>query len=202
MQVPDTEESIAAIRAGIETGVRNGMRATLQTGNLLTGQKLIGVDYFPDAEPAELGSFEKYSTIPTVETGVELLQTQASALLKKLNALPLEETVANATRAMATADDALLSLKATLASADTMIKGTDTKALSGELTATLQRMRFVLDGFSRNAELYKNLNTSLRSLDSTLNNTKSLTRQLSDKPNSLLLPASKEPDPIPRAKQQ
>jgi len=127
---------------------------------------------------------------------------QASALLKKLNALPLEETVASATKAMATADDALLSLKTTLASEDTMIKGADTKALSGELTATLQKMRFVLDGFSRNADLYKNLNASLRSLDSTLNNTKSLTRQLSDKPNSLVLPASNEPDPIPRAKQQ
>ena len=201
MQVPDSEESVASLRSGIEIGVRNGLRATLQTGNLLTGQKLIGVDYYHDAEPAELGSFEKYATIPTVETGVELLQTQASALLKKLNALPLEETVAGATKAMAGADDVLASLQATLASADAMIKGADTKALSGELVATLQKMRFVLDGFSRNAELYKNLNASLRSLDSTLNNTKSLTRQLSDKPNSLLLPAGNEPDPIPRAKQ-
>jgi hypothetical protein len=42
----------------------------------------------------------------------------------------------------------------------------------------MQKMRFVLDGFSRNAELYKNLNASLRSLDATLKNTKSLTRQL------------------------
>ncbi len=88
-----------------------------------------------------------------------------------------------------------------MASADTVLSGADTVALTGELTATLQKMRFVLDGFSQNAELYKNLNASLRSLDSTLNNTKSLTRQLSDKPNSLLLPASNEPDPIPRAKQ-
>jgi len=202
LQVPDSEASVAALRLNIEKNVRQGLRATLQTGNLLTGQKLIGVDYFPDAKPAEVGSFDQYATIPTVETGVELLQTQASALLKKLNALPLEETVASATKAMTTVDDALLLLKATLASADTMIKGADTKALSGELNTTLQKMRFVLDGFSRNAELYKNLNASLRSLDSTLNNTKNLTRQLSDKPNSLLLPASKEPDPIPRAKQQ
>lgn len=202
MQIPDTEDSVASLRNSIEIGVRNGLRATLQTGNLLTGQKLIGVDFFPDAEPAEQGTFEEYATIPTVETGVELLQTQASTLLKKLNALPLEETVASATRAMTTADEALDAMKVTLASADNMIKGTDTAALSDELSATLQRMRFVLDGFSRNAELYKNLNASLRSLEATLNNTKSLTRQLSDKPNSLVLPASNEPDPIPRAKQQ
>jgi len=60
----------------------------------------------------------------------------------------------------------------------------------------------VLDGFSQNAELYKNLNASLRSLDATLNNTKSLTRQLSDKPNAMLLPVATEPDPIPRANRQ
>ncbi len=82
---------MVALRSDIEQAVRRGMRATLQTGNLLTGKKLIGVDYYPDEKPAELGSFENYTTIPTVETGVDLLQTQASALLKKLNALPLEE---------------------------------------------------------------------------------------------------------------
>ena len=146
-------------------------------------------------------NFEHYATIPTIETGVDLLQTQVSALLKKLNALPLEETVAGANKAMVTADDALASLKTTLDSTDALLSGADTQAVPGELVATLQKMRFVLDGFSRNAELYKNLNASLRSLDATLNNTKSLTRQLSDKPNSLLLPASNEPDPIPRAKQ-
>jgi len=201
LHIPDSEDSVVEFQKDIAIGVRQGLRATLQTGNLLTGQKLIGVDYYPDEEPAELGSFEQYVTIPTVETGVELLQTQVSALLKKLNALPLEETVASATKAMTNSDTALVSLKATLASANAMIKGADTVALSGELTATLQKMRFVLDGFSRNADLYKNLNASLRSLDATLSNTKSLTRQLSDKPNSLLLPANNEPDLIPRARQ-
>jgi len=201
LEIPDSEDSVVALRSDIEQAVRRGMRATLQTGNLLTGKKLIGVDYYPDEKPAELGSFENYTTIPTVETGVDLLQTQASALLKKLNALPLEEVVAGASKAMASADDTLIVLQSTLGSANTVLSGADTVALTGELTATLQKMRFVLDGFSQNAELYKNLNASLRSLDATLNNTKSLTRQLSDKPNSLLLPASNEPDPIPRAKQ-
>lgn len=222
LQVPDNEDSVASLRSGIEISVRNGLRVTLQTGSLLTGQKLIGIDYFSDVEPAEVGIFEKYTTIPTIESGVDLLETQASALLNKLNSLPLEATVAGATKAMASADDALISLKATLVSTDTVLSGidtaalsselsatltsantalsgADTAALSGELTSTLQKMRFVLDGFSRNAELYNNLNASLRSLDATLNNTKILTQKLSDKPNSVLLPASTVPDSIPKA---
>jgi len=83
-----------------------------------------------------------------------------------------------------------------------MLSSADTVVLPGELVASLQKMRVVLDGFSQNAELYKNLNASLRSLEATLNNTQSLTRQLSDKPNAILLPARTEPDPIPRANRQ
>ncbi|MGB5763135.1 MAG: intermembrane transport protein PqiB [Sedimenticolaceae bacterium] len=202
LEIPDSEDSVVALRSSIEQGVRRGMRATLQTGNLLTGRQLIGVDYYPDEEPAELGQFEQYATIPTIETGVDRLETQVSKLLKKLNALPLEETVAGANKAMVTADDALASLKTALDSTDALLSSSGTQAVPDELVATLQKASFVLDGFSRNAELYKNLNASLRSLDATLNNTKTLTRQLSDKPNSLLLPASNEPDPIPRAKNQ
>lgn len=200
MQVPDSEDSVATLRTDIELGVRNGLRATLQTGNLLTGKQLIRVDYYPDEASAELGRYGQYAAIPTIETGVDRLETQVNKLLTKLNALSLEETVVNANKAIADADAAMVSFKTALDSADALLGSANTVALPGELVSTLQRTRFVLDGFSRNAELYKNLNASLRSLDATLNNTKSLTRQLSDKPNSLLLPANAGPDPIPRAK--
>ena len=34
--------------------VARGMRAQLQTGNLLTGQLLVSLDFHPDAPPAEI----------------------------------------------------------------------------------------------------------------------------------------------------
>lgn len=200
LQIPDSDASLASLKTDIEQGVRNGMRATLQTGNLLTGSQLISIDYYPDEAPAELGQFEQYVTIPTMETGLGHLQTQISDLLNKLNALPLEDTVAGASKAMVTANDALVSMTAALDSAEAILNSEGTQALPSELVATLQKMRFVLDGFSQNAELYKNLNASLRSLEATLDNTKSLTRQLSDKPNSMLMPGRTQQDPIPRTR--
>ncbi len=202
LQIPDSEDSVSLLRTNIEQSVQDGMRATLQTGNLLTGRQLISVDFYPEEAPAELGQFEQYTTLPTIGTGLAHLETQVSDLLNKLNALPLEETVAGANKAVATLDKALASLTTALDSANATLSRTDTAELPGELVVTLQKMRVVLDGFSQNAELYKNLNASLRSLDATLNNTKNLTRQLSDKPNAMLLPVTTEPDPIPRANHQ
>jgi paraquat-inducible protein B len=199
LQIPDSAESVALLRTNIEQSVRDGMRATLQTGNLLTGRQLISFDFYPEETTAEMGQFEQYTTLPTIDTGLNRLQTQASNLLKKLNALPLQDTIAGANKAIANVDNALASLTTALDSANAMLNSAGTQALPGELVATLQQMRIVLDGFSQNAELYKNLNASLRSLDETLENTKILSRQLSDKPNALLLPARTEPDPIPKA---
>ena len=202
LQIPDSEDSVALLRTNIEQSVHDGMRATLQTGNLLTGKQLISLDFYPEEAPAGLGQFEQYASLPTIDTGLAQLQTQVNNLLKKFNALPLDETVAGTNKAVAKLDDALTSMTAALDSANAMLSSADTAVLPGELVATLQKMRFVLDGFSQNAELYKNLNASLRSLEATLNNTQSLTRQLADKPNAILLPARTEPDPIPRANRQ
>lgn len=200
LQIPDTVDSLSKLMADIKKSVRNGMRATLQTGNLLTGQQLISIDYYPDEEPKKLGQFEQYTTIPTIETGVDKLENQVNNLLEKLNALPLEETVIGANKAIASADAALLSLKSTIDSADALLSNSSTGAMPEELVATLKKTRLVLDGFTQNAELYKNLNASLRTLDATLSNTQVLTRKLADKPNAVLLPASTEPDPIPKAR--
>jgi paraquat-inducible protein B len=175
------------------------MRATLESGNLLTGSQLISFDYYPDAEPAEMGQFEQYTTIPTIETGVGRLENQVSDLLKKLNALPLEQTVAGTNKAIDRVDAALASLTTALDSVNAMLQSDDTKALPGELAATLQELRSVLDGLSADAEPYQNLNASLKSIDATLDNLRSLTRQLSEKPNAMIFPARPEKDPIPEA---
>ncbi len=202
LEIPDSEASVALIRNNIEQDVRHGLRATLETGNLLTGSQLISLDYYPDEAPAEVGQFEQYATIPTIETGVGLLETQVSDLLKKLNALPLEQTVAGTNETLDQADAALVSMTTALDSINIILQSNGTKALSGELVTTLRVLRGVLDGFSENAEPYQNLNASLKSLDATLANLRSLTRQLSEKPNSMIFPTRPEKDPIPGASRQ
>ena len=200
LEVGDNDKAIERLQQVIASGVRaNGLRATLETGNLLTGKQLISLDYFPDEEPAELGSFEQYSVIPTIETGVARLEHQVSAFLEKLNALPLEETVAGANKALSKADDTLTSLTAAIDSANGVLANEDVQALPDELAATLYDLRTVLNGLSPNSKMAQSLGSSVSTMNATLKSLDTLIRKLSISPNSLIFFTTPESDPIPEA---
>ncbi|MEH6529645.1 MAG: intermembrane transport protein PqiB [Porticoccus sp.] len=200
MELPDNQESIAALKQAIEIGVPQGLRATLTTGNLLTGKQLVSVDYYPEEEPAELGAFEQYVVIPTIETGVGRLENQVTSFLDRLNALPLEETVTELNKVLGTADNSLSSLTETLDSVNRIIDSDDSRRLSSELVATLGELRSALTGIAPDSEMYQGLGASVNSLNGTLENLDALIRKLSDKPSALIFPSSPEMDPIPEAR--
>ena len=85
----------------IAQSVRNGLRATLRTGNLLTGQLFVDLDMQKDAPPAEVAEIGGYRTLPTVSSGLGQLQDKLTAVLDKIQALKLEDTVNNASGALA-----------------------------------------------------------------------------------------------------
>ena len=61
----------AARRRSLEYLVRKGLRAQLTTGSLITGQKLITLNLFPDAGPAQVDWDGPYPVFPTVPTQIE-----------------------------------------------------------------------------------------------------------------------------------
>ena len=194
LQLPDSESSIENLQRSIRLGVDNGMRASLETGSLLTGAKYVSIDYFKSVEEATVGAFFEYPTIPTVETGLGQVEQKLNAVLDKINALPLEDTVGGATVAIAT-------LNQTLASLDTIIANQSTQKLPEEIDRTLKEVRATLKGFSPDSEVYQSISSSLLRLNRTLGNMESLTRTLSGQPNAVLLPSSPTPDPIPEVRQ-
>jgi paraquat-inducible protein B len=200
LEVGDNEEAVERLKKVIADGVRsNGLRASLETGNLLTDKQLISLDYFPDEEPADLGQFEQYTIIPSIETGVTRLEEQVNTFLEKLNALPLEDTVAGANQVMGNVDTALVSLTAAIDSVNSMLASEDIQALPSEFTAALTDLRSVLTGLSPNAKMVQSLGSSINTLNTALNSLDTLIRQLSIKPNAILFPVSPEPDPLPEA---
>ncbi len=146
-----------ASRDFIAENVAKGLRASLKSGNLLTGQMFIDLDFQKDAKPDEVRPFGGYVILPTAPSGgLAQIQEQASALLAKLQALPLEKTINNAS-------DALASIKG---AADDLKK-----------TAS---------GFNDHSPLYHDLSETLRQLDETLRSLRSLTSTLDRKPNSII----------------
>jgi len=150
----------------------------LVTGNLLTGKQKINIDFFPGEGAAELSQFEEYTVIPSIETGVERLETQVSTFLDKLNTLPLDETLRGVSAVLDNTDKTLEKLSTAIDSANNLLDSDESREMS------------------------QSLGVSVNSLNGTLENLDDLIRKLSIRPSSLLFPAEPELDPIPEARTQ
>lgn len=194
MELPDSAESVDIMRRSVEVGVPNGMRASMESGNLLTGAKYIGIDFYPDAEPAEIGQFLNYQTVPTIDTGLGQLQQKVSAILGMIADLPLDQTVASANAALASLDETLDGVSA-------LLEQDGTRELPAELNRTMEDLRATLQGLSPDSEVYRSLNSSLLRLNRTLGNLETVTNTLATQPNAAILPSRAPSDPEPEVKQ-
>lgn len=192
MELPDRASSLDILRESIANGIENGLRASLESGNLLTGAKFVNLDYFSDVQPAEPTTFLDYPTIPTVDTGLGLLQQQVTSILDRVDNLPLDQTVDEANAAIGKLNSALEKF-------NTLLAQPGTRELPHTLDATLQELRATLQGLSPGSGLYESLNSSLLRLNRTLGNLESVTDTLASKPNAVLFPSEPKPDPVPEA---
>ena len=194
LTLPDNPEGLQILNEAIASGVTHGMRATLETGNLLTGSKYIGIEYFPNEEgKSELGEWGGYPEIPTIGGGFDQIMVKVNSILDKIDRAPLEETLVNVNDAVAQLDKALVGL-------EKILNSEDTQQLPEDLSKTLEELRQTLDGLSPDSDLYQNVNSSMRQLNRTLNNLESLTRTLSGQPNAAVMGSKLPPDPQPEAR--
>ncbi|WP_085583007.1 MULTISPECIES: intermembrane transport protein PqiB [unclassified Pseudomonas] len=88
------EDEAAAVRL-IGTFVENGLRAQARSGNLLTGQLYIALDFYPKAEKVAFDPTLRPVMIPTLPGSLEQLQEKLEAVIDKLNKLPVERIAGN-----------------------------------------------------------------------------------------------------------
>jgi paraquat-inducible protein B len=77
----------------MEALVERGLRAQLKSGNLLTGELLVDLDFHPNSPPAKLDRSGAYPEIPAVPAQLEALTASVTTVLDKLAALPLPALV-------------------------------------------------------------------------------------------------------------
>lgn len=65
--------------------VQEGIRAQIKTGNLLTGQLFIDVDFFPDAKPYQMDWSKNPPEFPTVPTELDEITHNLKQILKKVD---------------------------------------------------------------------------------------------------------------------
>jgi len=191
LAIDDTFQGVAVMEESVAISVQNGLRATLASGNIITGARLIELDIYETESEAELGDFLGYPTIPTISGGLAHIQVQVSELLDKLNGLPLEGVLVRA-------ESAITELEGTLKAVRRFAESEGIQTLPDSVQATLDELNEVLEGFDSHSEFQRELVRVIEELKSTLQNVDAFAEQLSDKPNSLVFPNKQPPDPEPR----
>ncbi len=71
--------------------IAKGLHAQLKTGNLVTGQQYVALDFFPNAEPRSSVYQGDYPVIPTLPTQIEEIASKIGQFIAKLDKLPLDK---------------------------------------------------------------------------------------------------------------
>lgn len=173
------QERIQTIRHQIEV---LGLRVELRTGNLLTGERYVALDYDPKAPKVEIDWTQDPLELPVIPGGLRDLESKASgildqvhAILAKVDGLPLEPiakdldaALQGLNRVLKVADAKTLpelaktmaSLRDALAVAQRVLKDTDQSLLNGD-SATQQELRAALIEMTRAARAVRVLSDYL-----------------------------------------
>jgi len=178
--------------------VASGLRAQLQTGNLLTGQLLVSLDMHPDAPPAQIQIVNGYKVIPSVPGAIDQLKRSLLGMLQRIQRLPLEEITANLNATLEGTSriansrelmDSLRHLNATLAEVERIGHRLNESALP-ELDDMLAEARATLDnvrGLVRpGAPIYEELMVMMKELAAAARSLRTMTDYLEQHPEALL----------------
>jgi paraquat-inducible protein B len=151
----------AQLVASLQGLVDRGLRAQLKTANLLTGQLLVALDFFPQAPPAKVTLEGNVVVLPSQPGDIEGITRSLSDVAAKLKAIPFDQIGENlnstlkAVSGIANGPDlkgALQSLSGTMASVQELVKRVD----SG-LSPALKRLPEIAEQLQTAAERVNHL---------------------------------------------
>jgi paraquat-inducible protein B len=156
-----------------------GMRAQLRTGNLLTGQLYVALDFIPGpARDAPVGD-DGVVRMPTAPGTLSELQPQIAEIVAKVSKVPFDEIGRDLRKTLGSASKAIDQLSP------------DAQKTLAEVQRTLQRAQATFESLDRNvtdpnAPVQRNLADTLEELQRTSRALRVLSDYLQQHPESLL----------------
>jgi paraquat-inducible protein B len=125
----------ATSRDAVEEVLQHGLRASLVSASLITGQQMISLDFVKDAPPASLAMDGDAFVLPSTESGgFAGLQASVSAVLDKVNDIPFKQIGDN--------------LNALLKTTNNTISGPQLEQALGNLSATLVSAKALVENLN------------------------------------------------------
>ena len=164
--------------------VDHGLRAQARSGNLLTGQLYIAIDFDPKAKPVKFDPAAKPLELPTTSGNFDKIQEQLGSIVDKIQKIPFDTIGKNL-------DESLKQLSGTLKQVN--------ESLAPEATKTFKQAQQTLgaanNALSDDSPLQQNLGQTLQELQRTARSLRVLTDYLSRHPESLIRGKGKDAAP-------
>lgn len=167
----------------VQSLVQRGMRAQLRTGNLLTGQLYVALDFFPKAPlPADLDLNASLPEFPTTPGTFDELQAKLGDIVTKIDKVPFDQIGQDARTAMA-------SMNKMLVNADKLVAQVNGD-VAPEVLAALKDVRRTLatanGALAPDASLQQDTRRMMQELTQTAVSLRTLTDYLERHPEALL----------------
>jgi len=195
--------------AATQTMVSHGLRVQLLTANYLTGQRLLGLDFVPDAPPAEARELKDGTIfVPGIAGGLDTLQAGVTDLVQKIGRVPFEQigtdlaTTMHAVSSLTGGPElkqSLGSLQAALANVQDLVRKVDAGStpllkrlpeMAQTLQATLERAAHLVastdTGYGGDSQVKRDLDRMLVEINDTARSVRLLADYLSAHPDALI----------------
>lgn len=181
------------------SALKSGLRASLKSANLLTGSLYVDLDFYPNAKPWNgPKQIDGQVLLPTVSGGLAQIQQKLMATLDKINALPLNPMIEEATRTLAESQKTMKSTQKTLDSLNAIVSSKEMKDLPQDMQKTLLQLNRSMQGFQPGSPAYNKMVDDMQRLDETLRELQPVLKTLNHKSNALVFAAPGQDDPQPK----
>ena len=163
----------------LEELVRRGLRAQLRSGSLLTGQLLIDLNMYENAEPAKVSYEEGVAVLPTIPTSLDAIKSSLQALMNKIEKMPLEEIGQNLNGTL----EGINKLTNSVDLRDTLA---NLNKASAQLNETLKQAENVAAGFDESSPAYQDIRKTMNELSAAARSLRLMMDYLERHPEALI----------------
>ena len=202
--LPQSEVDRSSMPQSTQALVNRGMRAEVDSANLLTGASVISFVFVQDASPARIAMEGGAIVVPSQAGGLTGITDSLSIVSAKLAALPLEQIGDSLEGLLANADGAigspqvrqsLVELNRTMANLEQVSDKANQgltpllrrlPAIADQLQQTLDHANAALASYGGGSDFHSTLRQTLNELNGTLRSVRSLADYLKRHPSSLV----------------
>ncbi|MEQ4452855.1 intermembrane transport protein PqiB [Kosakonia sp. YIM B13605] len=179
--------------------LKRGLRGSLKTGNIVTGALYVDLDFYNNAQAISgMHEFAGYPIIPTVSGGLAQIQQRLMDTLDKINNLPLNPMIQQATSTLSESQQTLKRLQTTLDNLNKLTASQSMQQLPADMQSTLRELNRSMQGFQPGSAAYNKMVADMQRLDQVLRELQPVLKTLNDKSNALVFEAKGKPDPQPK----